>query len=1305
MEVENRNANQMPDIFRRLSPAVVPVLLISIGYVDPGKWATVVEGGARFGFDLIVPVLLFSFAAILCQYLSACIGVVTGRDLAQICSEEYDRATCIFLGVQTELSLVALDLTMILGIAQGLSLVLGIDSSTCVFLTAIDAVLFPVVTNFLENCQAKIVWIILSGFILLCYVLGVLFSQPEIPLSMNGMMTKLSGESAFALMGLLGASIMPHNFYLHSSIVQHQLPPNLSKNALCHEHFWAVVCIFSGIFLVNYVMMNSAANVFYGTGLVLFTIQDAMSLMDQVLRSSVVPFAFVLLLILSSQITTLTWNLSRQVVLQEFFKIDVAGWLHRFAIRIIAIVPAYCCSRNFGAEGIYQLLIYVQVMVALLLPSSVVPLFRVASSQSIMGPYKVSPFLEFLALITFITMLGLNIIFIVEMIFGDSDWVVNLRWNMGNTIGLPYVILLVIACASLGLTLWLAATPLKSASARIDSQMWDLDVAKSVSEASAGKEENDASGTKHHLEEPIEKREQVASIGRSLLSHSDILVPDIDSKLSETIISDQEPHLTTVEDICSKSMASSSSVSHLEESISTAESDNGSVVNEVSEGKSLATAILKLEPAIPVEKTLGVEGVLPTEKEDEEGETWEPEESSKGIHVTSPPTSEGPGSFRTSSGKSDEGGNGPGSLSRLSGLGRAARRQLAAVLDEFWGQLYDFHGQTTQEAKAKQFDVLLGIDLKPDTSTLKVDTLGKEDTGCFPSLGGRGSDSLIGYNSFDSPRQQRMQSSIQSSFNAQRGSSSLLTNRVELLDAYVQNSSRNVYDAGERRYHSLRIPTSSEGYDYQPATVHGYKIASYVDRITKDRNSTFFNGQTEILSPKTMPGPTRYTDTFPYASVQKPQNGFSSLQSLSIQNPAAPRNSPLQAERNYYDLFPPGFGENPGTRANSKKFRSMPDISGISLACRDLYSADRCGQLESPIGTGASVGRAAYDSMYLNPKQRAGAPLAFDELSPSNVYTDAFSLQLNSGLERRSSWSKQPPEQFGLAPKIHIGEDGVVSGPGLSNKEANSVVDMEVKLLQSFRVCILKLLKLEGSDWLFRQNDGADEDLIDRVAARERLFYEAEKRERARSVQIGDSHYMYDGKSGSMSKNDEAEFTKFLVSSVPHCGEGCIWKADLIVSFGVWCIHRILELSLMESRPELWGKYTYVLNRLQGIIDPAFFRPRPSTPNCFCLEIPVSPQRRMSPPFSNSILPPIARAGKGKWTTASTLLDIIKDVEIAISSRKGRSGTAAGDVAFPKGKENLVSVLKRYKRRLSNKPVSESGTASRKAPPSTSYGS
>ncbi|CAB4284273.1 unnamed protein product [Prunus armeniaca] len=729
-ESVNPSANNMLAVLHRLLPVVGPALLISVGYLDPGKWAATAEAGARFGSDLAALMLIFNFAAILCHYLSARIGVVTGRDLAQICSEEYDKGTCIFLGVQTEVSVILSDLTMILGIAHGLNLLFGWDLFTCVFLTAVNAVLYPLFSTLLETCKAKVLCVCIAGFIQLSFVLGVIISQPEMSFSMNGMLTKLSGESAFALMSLLGASIMPHSLYLHSSIVQqYQCQPTASRDALCHHHLVAILCIFSGIYLVNYALMTSAENEYSGLGLLTF--QDVMSLIGQVFWGPIVSGAFLLVLFVSNQITTLSWSLGGQVVLNDFLKLDLPGWLHCATIRIIAIVPALYFVWSSGAEGIVG-----SSATAIFCD----PSFRIAASRPIMGVHKVSQFVEFLSLITLIGMLGLKIIFVVEVIVGNSDWVNNLRSNAGSSMSLPCVLLLT-SCATFCLMIWLAATPLKSASARLEAQVCNWGLPVGSPDSITKKEE--ITEPKYHREVSVQKHEPSPSFGRALDSDSEVARFDLD--LPETITEpDQELHLTTVVENGSHITFPRSPKCHMEGSTSTVESTPVSnVVNEVSDVTMEGISALKIESTEQIEKTVGVEGDLPNEKDDDEGDTWEPEDSLKGVsESTAPLTSEGPGSFRSLSGKGDEGGSSAGSLSRLAGLGRAARRQLAAVLDEFWGQLYDFHGNVIQEAKAKKLDLLLGLDSKAATS-LKVDTSANELSGYFPSAGGRGSDPII----------------------------------------------------------------------------------------------------------------------------------------------------------------------------------------------------------------------------------------------------------------------------------------------------------------------------------------------------------------------------------------------------------------------------------------------------------------------------------------------------------------------------------------------------------------------------------
>ena len=901
-------------------------------------------------------------------------------------------------------------------------------------------------------------------------------------------------------------------------------------------------------------------------------------------KGPLAPIAFLLVLFVANQITALTWGMGGQVVLHDFLKLDIPGWLHCATIRIIAIIPALYCVWSSGAEGMYQLLIFTQVLMALLLPSSVIPLFRIAASRQIMGVYKISQIVEFLTLITFIGMLVLKIAFVVEMVFGNSDWVGNL-WDVGSSLSASYVVLVIIVCSSFCLMLWLAATPLKSASVPLDAQAWNWDSPKSVPDSFTNKEDIDITKSRYHNEAPVLKQEPPPVIVKPSESQSDVTVEDFDFGLPETIMEpDQEYQLTTVEETSSShafSRSSTGSTCLTEESTIIAETvPISTVVGEVSDTVLVSQSTLRTDTKGPVEKTLGVEPDLQVEKDDDEVDTWEADDLSKVVPGTPTLTSEGPGSFRSLSGKSDDGGNGAGSLSRLAGLGRAARRQLAAVLDEFWGQLYDFHGQATQEARAKKLDVLFGADLRAVSSSLNVDTTAKDSPVYFPAVGARGSDPLTNSSLYDSPKQHRVQGNLESTYGVQRGSSALWSsNHMQLLDAYVQSSNRNVVDSGERRYSSVRNLPSSEGWgDYQPATVHGYQFASYINRVSKERNAENLNGQLQspVMKSSTLGATANYRDSLAYAMGQKLQNGLSSAQVSSIQSLLASRNSMMQTERPYYALCPSGTAENLVNSANTKKYHSLPDIH------RDIYASDRNPQWEGPSGFGSSVSRTSYEQpLYSNSGSRAGAPLAFDELSPSKVYRDALSSPMTTSFDAGSLWSRQPFEQFGLADTNRAVDSGVGSRTSTVNHEITSSPDSEAKLLQSFRHCIVKLLKLEGSDWLFRQNDGADEELIDRVAAREKFLYEAEARELNRVSPTGEPQYVSPDRKYSSLRNTDASFSHSMVYSVPHCGEGCVWKSDLIVSFGVWCIHRVLDLSLMESRPELWGKYTYVLNRLQ----------------------------------------------------------------------------------------------------------------------------
>ncbi|XP_051132231.1 ethylene-insensitive protein 2-like [Andrographis paniculata] len=1231
MESDKSSIELLPRNGEQALAALRPLLWVVISYLDPGKWAAALEGGAQFGLDLILLMVVINFVAILCHYISARIAIATGKNLVQICREEYDNTACVLLGIQAEISMVMLDLTMVLGTACGLNAISGISLCNCVLLSCFDAILFPIFTNLLGNSKAKICMCLLCFLLLFC-VSGVLMNPPERSLSVGGLLSDLTVENAYALMAILGANMMPHNFYLHSSIVQqNQGHRSVSKGELFNYHFFAIFGVFSGIFVANCMLVNLASNVFYSSGLTSLTLQDAVLLMDQGFRSSLASIALIFIMLFSNQLVAATWGLEKQVIANAFFKQKIPGWFHCAGIRITTVMLAISCVWKSGVEGIFQLLIFAQVMVALLLPSSLIPLFQVASSRPIMGAYIIPRPVEFAALASFIGILGLNIIFIIELTFGRSHWVTSLKWNIGTSVPILYIILLVAGLSSLSLMLWLAITPLKSARSRVDMHALQWDKQAVVTEFSMDGGQTEAKESQHQSES-MDKWEPVPS------SSSEVNFPKTFLE-SSAIRNSDETSVTTFS--TTQTMES--------ESVEVQKSqfpDEGSMRTELKE---------VVETTPQKEGDCQMERVIIGDKEFSKDVA----ESSQAL------ASDGPGSFRSLGGKIDDVGSGAGSLTTL---GRAARRQLTSILDEFWGQLFDHHGQVTPEAKSKKLDKLLGIDCKVDLKSsrapVKLETINNnnEPTRCI----GRGS--YLGNSTSYSPSIQNVgQNNVGLSLGLQPGSPRW-PNYTQLLDSY------NALESMERRYHSVHARSSTQGQE-QPA-IHGFNMASYLSRMTQANSSDYLKSQfgsvekgsdfsrSQLSSVekcsdnlRTQLGSVTQASTFSVKSNnldsylrpagQKSQNGLRAPP--GFHNVPINRNSSLRFERPSQEVSPPGSvdytnSDSPG----EKKFHSLPNISGLYVPhISSSYSGGVHRQFISPQvpeqATLSTVGLGRHDT-----KVR-------------------FPLQLGSNSGTDSLWSKQPYEQFGVADKCQtlLGSRETPPSP--------SFMDCEAKLLHTFRSIIMKLSKLEGMSWLFRQNDGADEDLIGRVAGREKFLYELETMTSDRNLSSAIKVSIY-----------ETEHSKLM--SVPNCGDGCVWGVDLVVSFGVWCVHRILELSLVESRPELWGKYTYVLNRLQGIIDLGILKKRSPPPPCFCLQLPdgYEQKSRSSWPVLSSNLPPQSKVGRGKVTTAAMILELVKDVEVAISCRKGRSGTAAGDVAFPNGKKNLSSVLKRYKRRLSN---------------------
>ncbi|CAL5091359.1 unnamed protein product [Urochloa decumbens] len=1252
----------VPNLFHALGPA----LLISMGYIDLGKWVAAVEAGSRFGFNLVLLALIFNFTAIVCQYLAACIGTVTGKNLAEICNQEYSKPTCIFLGVQAGLSLLTSELTMIFGIALGFNLLFEYDDLiTGICFAVVVPNLLPYVISHLGKKMAGTVNACIAGFALLCYVLGLLVSQPQIPLTVNVMFPKLSGESAYSLMALLGANIMAHNFYIHSSVVQGQKRSSaVGLGALFHDHLFSILVIFTGIFLVNYVLMSSAAA--ESTNTLLLTFQDVVELMNQIFVNPLAPIIFLVVLLFSSHIISLTSVIGSQVISQHLFGINIPLSGHHLLLKGFAIVPTLYWAKVAGAEGIYQLLIICQIIQAMLLPSSVIPLFRVASSRLIMGAHRVSLHLEILAFLAFLLMLFSNIIFVAEMLFGDSGWMNNLKGYTGSPVVLPYTVFILVACISVAFSLYLAVTPLKSGSNEAESQEWSVHSQREPLGTPQGREEAKVENGTH---EEDQRSDIDPSPSDLLNNHPQSVMEYIDT--SDTAVeSDHDSQQSTA-------YASTVPETCPSPSLTPEEPKSVVAVNWPEPLEKISTSTVTEESTVEnvdsrsmTERDVSVETDVLTDKDKEHLNVLE---SGKSVVGSTPSclSDDGPPSITFSREKGSDASNGNGSLSRLSGLGRAARKQLAAILDEFWGHLFDYHGNITQEASTKKFDILLGLDLRTPNSAARMDKQAIEiPKSPMVRDAMRGPAFLSSSVDLMSPKNEM--SNLELTYGLQRGTSmglSTWSQGMQLPNTQLQSSSNNLLEQSARLNSNYGSPSYSDSNQfYQPATIHGYQLTSYLKQMNANRNPY----PSMPLDPQRFPkssvsaAPT-YVDSMAHSRNQN----LASMGATPSPIVATSRIGSMMTERSYYDPSIVDGSESASSSAYSKKYHSSPDISAIIAASRTALLNEA--KLEGAIGSQSYLSRMASErSQYANSIARPAATLAFDELSPPKLQSDIFSAQSSMSPSARSLWARQPFEQlFGMSSaELSKGDFNLSGRSGGMAKDDFSYKESEMKLLQSLRFCIMKLLKLEGSGWLFKQSGGCDEDLIDRVAAAERLLLQG----------TTENQLLHRDLQQPSSNQADIQYMRTL----PNCGEDCIWRASLVVSFGVWCIRRVLDMSLVESRPELWGKYTYVLNRLQGILDPAFSKPRSALTVCACLQKDI---RVLNSPLHGglSAMGPIPMPIRGTFTTAAVVLEMIKDVDIAVSGRKGRSGTAAGDVAFPKGKENLASVLKRYKRRLASK--------------------
>ena len=401
--------------WRKLFAFAGPGYLVAVGYMDPGNWATDIAGGARFGYTLLSVIMISNLMAILLQALAARLGIASGRDLAQACRDSYSRPVTIALWVLCEIAIAACDLAEVVGAAIALNLLFGIPLIWGVCLTSLDVI----VVLYLQHHGFRYVEALVVGLILAIagsFAIELWLSKPDLSAVAHGFIPRAeilrNPEMLYIAIGILGATVMPHNLYLHSSIVQTRkyLDTRESKaEAIRFASIDSAVALMSALF-INAAILIMAAATFHGSGNQdVADIGDAYVLLSPLLGSTAASVLFAVALLCSGQNATLTGTLAGQIVMEGFINLRMRPWLRRLVTRLIAIIPAVIVTWLYGERGTGPLLILSQVVLSLQLPFAVFPLVSFTSSAAKMGPFVNPPWIKALAWTVAVVIAALNV--------------------------------------------------------------------------------------------------------------------------------------------------------------------------------------------------------------------------------------------------------------------------------------------------------------------------------------------------------------------------------------------------------------------------------------------------------------------------------------------------------------------------------------------------------------------------------------------------------------------------------------------------------------------------------------------------------------------------------------------------------------------------------------------------------------------------------------------------------------------------------------------------------------------------------
>ena len=413
--------------WRKLLAFSGPGFLVSVGYMDPGNWATDLAGGAKFGYTLLSVILISNLMAILLQHLCIKLGVATGRDLAQACRDHYPKPVVWMLWLLCEAAIAACDLAEVVGSAIGLQLLFGIPLVWGCVITSLDVL----IVLFLQNKGFRYVEAIVITLILTiggCFLANVIFAKPDLVGIAHGFMPSAeilrNKEMLFVAIGILGATVMPHNLYLHSSIVQtrnfERTEPGKAE-AIKFASIDSTVALMFALFINGGILILAAA-AFHTTGHAdVEEIQQAHKLLSPVLGVGVASTLFALALLASGQSSTLTGTLAGQIVMEGFLNIRLAPWLRRLITRLIAIVPAVCVIGYFGEDKTTDLLIWSQVILSMQLSFAVIPLLIFTGCREKMGKFVNPLWIKILAWSSASIIVALNVKYLFGK-FAPQSW-------------------------------------------------------------------------------------------------------------------------------------------------------------------------------------------------------------------------------------------------------------------------------------------------------------------------------------------------------------------------------------------------------------------------------------------------------------------------------------------------------------------------------------------------------------------------------------------------------------------------------------------------------------------------------------------------------------------------------------------------------------------------------------------------------------------------------------------------------------------------------------------------------------------